>query len=102
MVRLKEFKDYIEDERARSGRSPEEIRREMWRPDLPTSCVLHCGDDGDEDVYVRVKRQDYPRFSAGLERIRVGRDVIYVRARKSQNSFGASLYVKDLIIIDPD
>lgn len=102
IVRLKEFKDYVEDERARSGRSPEEIKAEMWRPDLPTSCVLHCGDDGDEDVYVRVKRQDYPRFRAGLERIRVGRDVIYVRARKSQNSFGASLYVKDLIIIDPE
>lgn len=102
IVRLKEFKDYVEDERARSGRSPEDIKREMWRPDLPTSCVLHCGDDGDEDVYVRVKRQDYPRFRAGLERIRVGRDVIYVHARKSQNSFGASLYVRDLIVIEPD
>lgn len=100
--RLKEFKDYIEDERARSGRTPEEIKADMWRPDLPTSCVLHCGDDGDEDVYVRIKRQDYPKFKAGLERIRVGRDVIWVRARKSQNAFGASLYVKELVVIDPD
>lgn len=102
IVRLKEFKDYVEDERARSGKDPDAIRAEMWRPDLPTSCVLHCGDDGDEDVYVRIKRQDYPKFKAGLERIRVGRDVIYVRARKSTNSFGASLYVHDLLIIDPE
>jgi len=102
MVRLRELKDYVEDERARSGRSPEEIKAEMWRPDLPTSCVLHCGDDGDEDVYVRIKRQDYPRFKAGLERIRLGLDVIWVWARKSQNSFGASLYAKELVVIEPD
>lgn len=101
MVRLKEFKDYIEDERARSGRTPEEIKKEMWRPDLSTSCVLHCGDDGDEDVYVRVKRQDYPKFKWGLERIRVNHDVIWVRALKSQNAFGASLYVKQLVVIEP-
>lgn len=102
MVRLKEYKDYVEDERARSGRDPEDIKAEMWMPDLPTSCVLHCGDDGDEDVYVRIKRQDYPKFRAGLERIRLGRDVIWVQARKSKNSFGASLYVKDLVVIDPE
>jgi DNA polymerase-3 subunit alpha len=102
IARLKEFKDYVEDERARSGRDPEDIKREMWRPDLPTSCVLHCGDDGDEDVYLRFKRQTYPQFKAGIERIRVGQDVVYVRARKSQNNFGASLYVTDLVIIDPE
>lgn len=100
-VRLKEYKDYIEDERARSGRSVEEIRSEMWYPDLPTSCVLHCYDDGDEDVYVRVKRKDYPKFKDGLESIRPGRDLVYVVAEKSNMSFGASIYVKDLIVIDP-
>lgn len=102
IVKLKEYKDYVEDERARSGRTPEDIKAEMWRPDLPTSCVLHCGDDGDEDVYLRIKRQHYPSFKAGLERIRVGRDVVYVIARKSQNNFGASLYVQDLVVIEPD
>lgn len=102
IVKLKEFKDYVEDERARSGRTPEDIKAEMWRPDLPTSCVLHAGDDGDEDVYLRIKRQHYPGFKAGLERLRVGRDVVYIRARKSQNNFGASLYVQDMIVIEPD
>lgn len=102
MVRLKEFKDYVEDERARSGKDPDVIRAEMWMPEMTTSCVLHCGDDGDEDVYARIKRQDYERFKAGLEALRVGKDVIWIRARKSQNSFGASLYVKELVVIEPD
>ena len=100
--RLKEYKDYIEDERARSGKSIEEIKANMRRPDLPTSCVLHCVDDGDEDVYVRIKRYDFPKWKAGLESIRPGKDVIYVRAEKSNNTFGASIYLKDLIVIDPD
>lgn len=102
MVKLKEFKDYVEDERARSGKDPEVIRAEMWAPELSTSCVLHCMDDGDEDVYARIKRQDYPRFKAGLEALRPGRDVIWIRAVKSQNNFGASLYVKELVVIEPD
>jgi DNA polymerase-3 subunit alpha len=100
--RLKEYKDYIEDERARSGKSVDEIKADMWQPELSTSCTLHCNDDGDEDVYIRVKRQDYPKWKAGLESIRPGKDVLYVRAIKSQNSFGASLYVKDMIVIDPE
>lgn len=102
IAKLKEFKDYIEDERARSGKDPETIKAEMWRPDLSTSCVLHCNDDGDEDVYARIKRQDYPKFKEGLARLRVGKDVVYIRAVKSKGNFGASLYVKDLFIIDPD
>lgn len=102
MVKLKEYKDFIEDERARSGKSVAEIRRGMRRPDLPTSCVLHCYDDADEDVYVRVTRFDYPKFRKALQLINVGRDVIWVRARKSNGGFGASIYVADLVVIEPD
>lgn len=102
VVRLKEFKDYIEDQRARTGQTPEEIKARIWRPDLSTFCVLHCIDDGDEDIYARVTRGDFPKFKAGLERIRTGRDVVYVRAVKGSKGFGASVYVKDLIVIDPD
>lgn len=102
VVKLKEFKDYVEDERSRTGRDPEEIRREMWRPDLPTSCFLHANDDGDEDIYLRIKRQHYPRFKPAIERLRVDLDVVWVRARKSRNSFGAALYVDELVIIQTD
>lgn len=101
IVRLKEYKDYVEDTRARTGQSPEQIRAEMYLPELPTYCVLHCVDDGDEDVYIRVTRADFPRLKAGIERIRPGLDVIYARTMKARKSFGASLYMKDLTIIDP-
>lgn len=102
LVKLKEYKDFLEDERARSGKDIEQIRREMRRPDLPTSCVLHCYDDGDEDVYVRITRFDYPKFKEALVGIRLGHDVVYVEARKSNGGFGASIYVKKLIVIDPE
>lgn len=102
LVKLKEYKDYIEDERARSGKSVAEIRRAMKRPDRSTSCVLHCYDDGDEDVYVRVTRFDYPKFKRALASLTINHDIIWVRARKSNGGFGASLYVTDLVVIDPD
>jgi DNA polymerase III subunit alpha len=102
IVKLKEYKDWVEDERARTGDSLEDIRARMRNPHLPTGVVLHCFDDGDEDVYVRIDRRVYPRFKDGIERIRVGRDLVLVIARKSKNSFGASIYVKELHVIDPE
>jgi DNA polymerase-3 subunit alpha len=101
-VKLKEYKDFIEDERARSGKDVATIRKEMRRPDLPTSCVLHCYDADDEDVYVRVNRFDYPRLQRALSKIRPGHDVIYVRARKSKGGFGASMYAEEIVVIDPE
>lgn len=102
MVKLKEMKDFTEDERARSGRTVEEIRATMKRPDLQTSCVLHCYDDGEEDVYIRFNRFEYPKYAEGLESIRLNHDVVYVMARRSRNSFGASLYPDNFMVIDPD
>lgn len=102
LVKLKEYKDIIEDTRARTGADIEDIKRTLKRPDLVTSCVLHAYDDGDEDVYVRITRFDYAKFKRALEGLRPGHDVVYVRARKSNGGFGASIYVKDLVIIDPE
>lgn len=108
IVRLKEYKDVIEDERARSGKDLDQIRSELKRPDLPTSCTLHCYDDGDEDVYLRINRFDYPKYLEALQMIREKQDVVYAVARKSKAGFGASLYVVSLgtkpglTVIDPD
>lgn len=109
IVRLKEYKDVIEDERARTGKDLDQIRSELKRPDLPTSCTLHCYDDGDEDVYLRINRFDYPLYLDALQMIREGHDVVYAVARKSKAGFGASMYIvkagrnkPGLFVIDPD
>lgn len=102
MVKLKEYKDVFEDERSRTGDDIEAIKKRTKRPDLPTSCVLHAYDDAGEDVYVRITRYDYPKFKAGLEALREDRDVIWVQARKSKGGFGASIYAKKMVVIDPE
>jgi len=73
----------------------------MKHPDLPTGCVLHCYDDGDEDVYVRIHRTAYPRFRGDLEAIIPDHHIILVVAKKSRNSFGASIYVDKLYYFEP-
>jgi DNA polymerase III subunit alpha len=102
LVKTKEYKGFVEDERARSGKSVEEIRASMRRPDLDTSCVLHSYDDGDEDAYLRITRFDFPKYRKALEELREDIDVVWVEARKSKGGFGASVYVKKLIVIDPE
>jgi DNA polymerase III subunit alpha len=102
MVRLKEYKGFMEDERARTGDSLEDIRARMKRPDLDTSCVLFSYDDGGEDVYLRITRFDFPKYKKALEELREDLDVVWVEARKSKGGFGASVYVKRMIVIDPE
>lgn len=101
MAKLKEYKDVFEDERSRTGDTLEDIRKRIKRPDLATSCVLHAYDDSGEDVYVRITRYDFPKFKRALEELRENIDVLWVLARKSSGGFGASIYVKNLIVIDP-
>jgi DNA polymerase-3 subunit alpha len=101
LVRLKEYKDFIEDERARTGDDLDEIKARMQDPHLPTGCVMHCYDDGDEDVYVRIHRKIFPRFRRDLEAIRLDYSIICAIAKKSRNSFGASIYVDKLYFFDP-
>lgn len=102
MVKLKEYKDVIEDERSRTGDDLEVIRARIKRPELATSCVLHSYDDGGEDVYVRITRFNFPKYRKALEELREDIDVVWVEARKSKGGFGASIYVKRLVIIDPE
>lgn len=102
MVKLKEYKDVLEDERQRTGDDLDVIRKRLKRPDLATSCTLWSYDDGGEDVYVRITRFDFPKYRKALEELRVDQDVIWVEARKSKGGFGASIYVKRLIVIDPE
>lgn len=102
IVRLKEYKDYIEDQRARTGETFDEIRRRIRHPELTTSCFMHCYDDADEDVYVRAARLSYPKWRKAIEGIREERDVIIVEGKKGGGVFGANLYVNRLWVIDPE
>jgi DNA polymerase-3 subunit alpha len=101
VVRNIEYKDLIEDERARSGESVEEIRARVKDPDLVKSCTLHCYDDGDDDVYVRINRWHFPKFQKLVESIIPRESVVVVRGRK-RASFGVSLQVQSLIVMTPD
>jgi len=98
------YQDYVENKRARYGTEVKDILRDMKRPDLKTSVVLRCVDDGDEDVYVRINRYDFPRLKGRIDGIVVGRDMILVRGRKSDKvaAFGISVQTKWLVPIDPN
>jgi DNA polymerase-3 subunit alpha len=98
------YQDYVENKRARYGTEVKEILRDMKRPDLKTSVVLRCVDDGDEDVYVRINRYDFPRLKSRIDGLVVGRDMVLVRGRKSDRvaAFGISLQTKWFMPIDPN
>lgn len=98
------YQDYVENKRARYGTEVEDIIAEMKAPHLKTSVVLRCVDDGDEDVYVRINRFDFPKLKSRIDGIVVGRDMILVRGRKSDKvaAFGISVQAKWLVPIDPN
>lgn len=98
-VKKREYKDLIEDERARSGDSLDEIRARVKDPDLAKSCTLHGFDDGDEDVYLRVSRWKYPELAEALEDIDLDNDMVIAVGRKREG-FGISIQVKGLYVID--
>lgn len=101
IVAKKEYKDLIEDERARSGDTVEEILARVKDPDLRKSCTLKCYDDGDEDVYIRINRWAFPEFREAIEEIDCDKDVVIVRGYK-KGGFGVSLHIKDMVLINPD
>lgn len=100
IARAKNYQDYVENQRTRTGKEVEEILANLKDPHLVKSCVLHAYDDGDEDVYVRFNRYNFPKYESAIEDLRLDHDILIVTGRK-RNDFGVSLHVKNLIIIDP-
>lgn len=101
VVRLAEYKDLLEDERARTGKEIEDIKKTLRAPDKVKSCTLHCYDAGDEDVYLRFNRWKFPRFRSQLAQIRPDQDVVVAIGRK-RAGFGVSIQVERLFVIDPE
>lgn len=99
---VREYKDFIEDERARSGKDTDEILIEMKDPHLLKSCVLKCIDDGDEEVYIRFSRWHFPQFADKIESLRLGgRDAIIVHGIK-RDGFGVSIQARELWAVELD
>lgn len=101
VVRHREHKDLLEDERAKTGDEPEEILKRIKNPKLLKSCTLHCFDAGFEDVYLRFPRWQYPKFKRQIDSIREGRDVVVAIGQK-RSGFGVSLQVNKLYVVDPE
>lgn len=102
VVRAREYQDFIENRRARSGDSIEEIKATMKRPDLVTYCALTMVDEGEEEVYLRINRFAFPKMKAQLESINVGTDIVYAVGKKNTQVFGISVAVDSLVVISPD
>ena len=100
-VRLIEYKDLLEDERAKTGDEIEDIKRRIQGSDKVKSCTLHCYDAGDEDVYLRFNRWKFPRFARQLASIRPDHDIVVAIGRK-RSGFGVSLQVEKLFVVDPE
>lgn len=96
-----EYKDLIEDQRARYGTSIEEILASNKDSHLRKWATIHAYDDGDEEVYLRFNRYNFPKFKTGLETIRPDADVLLIIGEKNRG-FGNSLKVKKMMAIDPE
>jgi DNA polymerase-3 subunit alpha len=101
MVKQKNYQDYVENQRTRTGDEVEEILARTKDPHLLTSCVLRAYDDGDEDVYLRFNRWQFPKVKSQLEALEVDRDVVIVIGDK-KDDFGISIHCKGIIVISPD
>jgi DNA polymerase-3 subunit alpha len=93
--------DVVEDERARTGKSYEEIIATMDRPDLVKKMAVQCYDDSDKTVYLRFSRYKFPKFEKGLWMLDLDHDVVLIVGKK-RGGFGTSIHVERMWIIDPD
>jgi DNA polymerase III subunit alpha len=97
---VREYKDLIEDERARTGKEVKEILAEIKDPHLLKSCTLKCIDDGDEEVYIRFSRWHYPQFANRIESLRLGgADAIIVKGIKREG-FGVSIQAREIWAVE--
>lgn len=101
LVRSINYQNFVENRRTRTGDSEEKIIAEMKDPHLVDSCVLRCYDDGEEDVYVRFNRWQFPRFKEALEDLQINQHVIIATGHKRED-FGISIHASSMVVIDPE
>lgn len=99
MARKKNQKDAVEAERARTGREEEEILSTLKDPHLRKSCVIQAYDEGEEDVYLRISRWNYPELESDIEDLQLNSDVVIIAGTKREG-FGKSINVTHMWVID--
>lgn len=99
LARAKNFKNIVEATRTRTGRDEADILAELKDPHLQDSCVIQAYDEGDEDVYLRVGRYDYPKFEEAISGINLGSDIVIIKGQKKEG-FGISIYVKGMWVLE--
>lgn len=94
-------RDVIEDERGKTGETPEQILARFKDPHLTKRMVVQAMDETDEPVFLRWNRWDFPKFEQALWDMTLDHDLILVRGIK-RRGFGTSLSVKDMWVLSPD
>jgi DNA polymerase-3 subunit alpha len=93
------LRDIYESNRARTG---EELDRSTVRdPDLNEFAVVLCN-DGDEQVFVRLTRWQYPKFKKMLWGTQLGHDLLLVEGVKKGYRTAREVEVRKMWVIDPD
>lgn len=98
VVKRRVYRDYVEDQRQRHGKSREEILKDLKQPELLKSCTLYSYDDYDE-LSVRFNRFEFSKHQEAIESIEIGMDVVVIIGKKLKN-FGTSLYAKNIFVLD--
>lgn len=98
MARNLNFKDAVEAERARTGKDEDEILANLKSPELRKSCVIQAYDEGDEDVYLRINRFNYPALELELQDLVTDQDVVLAVGKKREG-FGISIQVEDIWVM---
>lgn len=101
IVKTREYKDLIEDQRARTGMEVEEILANLKRPDLIKSCSLRCYDTTAEEVYLRITRWQFPKLKRAIETIAVNHDVVIAVGNRIAG-FGTPVIVDKIWVVNPD
>lgn len=101
IVMTREYKDLVEDQRARTGLEVEEILAGIKRPDLIKSCSLRCYDTTPEEIYLRINRWKFPKLRRALESIAVNHDVVVAVGNRIAG-FGTPVMVEKIWVVNPD
>jgi len=98
VVKKRVYRDYIEDQRSRFGKTRDEVLAGMKDPHLTKSATLYCYDQEDE-LSVKFNRWEFAKHQEAIEGIEVGVDVI-VCIGKRLKDFGTSLHAKGLWVLN--